>query len=177
MGIHLYAMNQSGDSLHLHPGCDAVGDASHDAPDHLTFNHPGEAYAAMRALRSAHRFDEMKRRYVRDRIHMFKLTGVPGTRKLFGTEDITRHQVETLPVCRSAPDHPDYALWRAGVLEAAPRGEKSVTEAGLLSPELAHAIGIKGVHLWDPDRTAVAPDPEQVQDTTAEQLINGQEPV
>ncbi|KNE80140.1 hypothetical protein AB0B04_32200 [Streptomyces xinghaiensis] len=165
MAISLYAMNQAGESLHLHPGCD--GNAGHDAPDHLEFNHLGEIYAAMRAVRSAFRYDEGKRRYVRNRIHYFTISGdVP-------RRDYIREQVDALPVSRSHPDHADYGLWRAAVVEAAPWGQKTVTEARMVPAALARAMGIHGVHLWESDRQASEPKPERVNDTTAAHLATG----
>jgi hypothetical protein len=165
MAIYLYAMNQAGQSLHLHPGCD--GRAGHDAPDHLAFNYVGEVYAAMRAMRSAFRYEEAQGRYVRNRIHYFTISGD------VARKDFIREQVDALPVGRSHPDHAAYGLWRAAVIDAAPHGEKAVTEARMISAELARAMGIQGVHLWEPDRRTVEPKPERVNDTTAAHLTTG----
>ncbi|MER5617678.1 hypothetical protein [Streptomyces sp. NPDC002215] len=163
MAIYLYAMNQAGQSLHLHPGCNGSTDHP-DAPDHLAFNHVGEVYAAMRASRTASRYDEGKGRYVRNRIHYFTISGdVP-------SQDFIREQVDALPVCRSHPDHPDYGLWRADIIEAAPWGRKTVTEAGMMSPAMARSLRLKGVHLWDTDRPTIQPNPDRVNDTTTAHL-------
>ncbi|MCZ1012316.1 hypothetical protein [Streptomyces lydicus] len=154
MAINLYAMNQAGHSLHLHPDCN--GNPGHDAPDHLAFNYVGEVYAAMRATRTAFRYDEDKGRYVRNRIHYFTISGD------VASQDFIREQVDALPVHRP---HPDYRLWREDTIEAAPWGEKTVTEVGLISPAMARSLHLKGVHLWDTDRPTIQPNPEHVNDT------------
>jgi hypothetical protein len=127
-------------TLHLHQDCPGAGC---DGRDFIVVNYIGEAYAIMRALKSALRHDEGKGRYVRNRIHTFQIWGD------VADEYLTRADVAALEISRSHPDHEDYADWRAVRIQSAPAGERAVTECAMISPALARALGIKGVHLWE----------------------------
>ena len=153
-------------TLHLHQGCPGAGC---DSPDSIAVNFAGEAYAIMRAIHSGLRYDDGNSRYVRNRVHTFRLWGD------VRDEEFTRDEVTDLPVNHSHPDHPEYATWRTNRINAA--ASVTVESAHHITARLARALHMPNVadweDAWDRTQRAAAGSAARVNHTTAEQLTIG----